>query len=186
MHVLGLIIIALIVIGGIVWFWQGKGDAPETAQAPTEETAVNMTPAEEETADETGVFAGTLSDLLKRGGNQQCAWSYNEGGADLSGTTYVSGKRFAGESELGSKGANMKMSMVGDGTTMHTWFQLPGTNQMMGTKMSYTDMENAGNDTSISEQERQQVMQKFNYRCESWKVDESKFQVPTNVTFSAS
>jgi len=131
--------------------------------------------------EEGGKLKSSMRELLERGSNLQCKYSFTdvETSYETRGSIYISGKRFAQESEVVTTDktvGTIKMNMISDGSTVYTW----------NTEMKNTGMKMVI-DTTVTQPEDQKqkidLDSKTDYDCTPWAVDESKFAVPKDVNF---
>lgn len=120
--------------------------------------------------------------LAKRGGDFKCDFLHNAPPSFSAGVVYISNNKVKGEfvsninlPEYGISN-EIKSYMISDGESVYTW----------------TSMSNDGYKASINKSatlDNQEVIQMdymnedLNYKCESYNVDQSKFLLPTNITF---
>lgn len=131
---------------------------------------------------------GSLSDLLGKAKGQQCTWSYNDEGMESSGVVYIGNKKMYGEMEtqiqVGPEMETMGMKMINDGEAYYQWSE----DTKQGTKMTIEEMEKSqeegASDASAETQAQiESMQQEYEYDCSNWKVDNSKFEVPSDVQF---
>lgn len=131
------------------------------------------------------VVGKTFAQLLGMGQSLKCTYEYDDGGNVSSGTMYIAegGERIRAEFNFTLSGAGpMQMFMVRstdiDGTAH---------NFIWGSSMPQGIM------TVVTEENRAQLFDNTDanttainntlYKCEKWDVDESKFDLPTNMSF---
>jgi hypothetical protein len=163
------IAIGLLVLGGC-----GAAKTATVQEAPT----ATPTP-------KTETAKTALKELLAGGKVQKCTWSAVENGNDVSGTLYVSGKKFRQESvttDSKTKALSQNYSL-GDGETVYTWGAMMGGR---GVKISMASLENmvTGTPSGTPSQVNAVLDQQYQYQCQPWTADESQFVPPTNITFS--
>lgn len=129
-----------------------------------------------------GIFSGSVSDLIKRGGNFKCTWDSTVNNAALKGTAYISGNKYAAESNVSTAQMTIKANMIGDGVKMYIWTEIPNM-PTIGTVMSYDQINAAKPTTAAETQQANNLLQRYNYNCEPWTPDSSKFIIPSNITF---
>lgn len=152
------VLLAIIVLAGGVYYFTSSGQVPglmgDRAQMP----------------------AGPMSlkELIAGGVSQQCTFSDDSSGAQTAGTVYVGGGKVRGDFSATSQGKVMGMHMIADGVTMHTW--IDGMTSGFSTSMDATQ---SGTNT----QQSFDSDKKIDYRCEPWATDDSKFVLPSGITF---
>jgi len=123
-------------------------------------------------------ITGTILSLIEGGKTISCTITYpdNKG----TGTIYVgSSRKFAGDFNMkGTNNSNVVAHMVSDGTYVYMW----SAAMPMGIKMSLLAARNAANNTQTNQSVN--LNQTVNMQCNPWTVDESKFTVPSNVSFT--
>ena len=131
---------------------------------------------------------GSLGDLLGKASGQQCSWSYDNEGMESSGVVYVGKDKMYGEMQIqiqaGEGTETMEMKMINDGETFYQWSE----ETKQGTKMTIEEMEEmqeeGASEASAETQARVESMQQeYEYNCSNWKIDNSKFEVPSGIEF---
>ena len=163
---IAVVVIAVLLIGGGAYLTLSK------SQSPAPQKTANETPKESPST-----VMGSIKDILTGGKTQSCTISYpNNSG---SGTFYVSDKKFSGEFTIkDNKGVEMTGHSVSDGTYVYVW----STAAPMGIKMKLDSAVNAAE--GQTQTGNMNFNQEVNYKCGPWIVDNSKFQIPTNIQFS--
>jgi predicted small lipoprotein YifL len=149
---------------------------------------------------ESSLFSGTIKDLMAKGTSMQCAWSTNnEANKDLgkvSGTIYVSGTKFFQEYfSVQPQVGEVKAYVLNDGEWIYQWSSLSKN----GTKMKTAEVEQMAKDVTKNmengnpngtppndqgpKNEAMDFNNKFDYSCQKWSVDSSKFQLPSDILF---
>ena len=129
--------------------------------------------------DTSNAFTGTVTDLLKKNKNIMCTFKRNNNGMNMEGTVYITKqKKMAGEFIMkNSQFGTMKMYTIRSGDYGYTW----GFPTMKdGTKVRLdkdgNPVKKDKNDTGIDDL--------MDYTCTAWKVDNSKFTIPSDVSFT--
>lgn len=151
------------------------------------ETVGNQEQAQGET------FSGSLKDLMGMGKSVSCSWEYtdDQDGAKTTGVVYVDGKRSRSEIKVrvndeGAELVNMDMISINDGEMGYMWNE----GQTTGFKYNIAEMEKMGEEMQEGQNGggQNQILNGweniYNYECKNWRVDESKFSVPSNVEFT--
>ena len=120
----------------------------------------------------------TISDLLARGGDQICSVTTNTPDVESKGMIYISGKKVRGifTSKVTRTNTVIDSNMVQRDGFVYTWsslmtegFKAPAIkNQVIPISDTYSFEYDQG----------------IEYRCNSWTVDPSFFEVPTWITFA--
>ena len=132
--------------------------------------------AMEETQDDE--FFGTVKDLMKRG-DMTCTFTRTDEGGTLEGTVYVARDgRMAGDFTMKHpQFGTMNMHTIRDGDYGYTW-GFPSETEGMKVKLDDDGMptkRDAKGDPGIDDP--------MQYTCTRWRVDASKFRVPSGVNF---
>lgn len=156
-------------------------------------------PAQDQTADQTsttlqdiatknnadGTFSGTLKGLMGMGKAQKCTWS---DGSGMSGVVYISGNKMHTEmkgiakNEMGMAG---DMLMISDGEWVYTWDSTTKQGMKMKDEMKdeYEEVAEDYMAEAPDDMVADMIDETYDYKCENWKADNSKFVPPTDVTF---
>ncbi|MCX6761253.1 MAG: hypothetical protein NTY33_00170 [Candidatus Moranbacteria bacterium] len=144
------------------------------------------------TQTESNTFSGSIMDLMAKGSNTQCTWSSGSDATKISGTVYVSGNKFFQEYSSVDARTNgeIKSYILNDGEWMYQWTSL----SKMGTKMNTAEVKKLADDaqkanpvnTTDSQgiKEGEKLNDKFDYSCQKWNVDASKFALPSDIQFN--
>lgn len=176
------IILGILVLGGAAFFIF-SGDKKDTIQDSSSEEVMNEDSSESNSEETSKDFneKTTLAKLMEKGGNHQCTFAHATQVGNSTGTVYISGKKIRGDfvSKVSIEGlANMsdiQTYMISDGESIYTWSSMT------------TDGYKApvAKDTPKESPSTVPIEQELDYKCLAWKVDESKFSLPTNITFKA-
>ena len=135
-------------------------------------------------------FSGSVIDLMNQNKNTTCTWSVNEtnNNSKNSGRVYVSGKKFRQEMAFEqSDGQKMEIFAVSDGEIIYIW-NTDQKNEGMKMKLDSVEAENKPDDTDVKtgkiEGQAADFQNKVEYSCSPWAVDDSKFAIPEDVTFT--
>ncbi|MBI2030107.1 hypothetical protein HYT05_00630 [Candidatus Kaiserbacteria bacterium] len=116
----------------------------------------------------------SLKELIAGGVSQKCTFSDASADMPTEGTVYVGGGKVRGDFSATSQGKVMGMHMIADGATMHTWID----GMTSGFSMSMDATQSGTNTQQSFDSDK-----KIDYRCEQWATDDSRFVLPSNVTF---
>ncbi len=160
-------IIAVIVIGGGAYFYSTKNTNTDVAG---ESQSAEM-------ASGTNVETASLKSLIESGKTRKCTYQSNEGGVSTSGVMYSANNKMRGDItiELPETKSQSVTRMIYDGGTSYVWTDDSKT----GSKMSL--------DQSAQVETKNQSVdlnKDYNFKCEDWSVDQSKFELPSDVQFS--
>lgn len=168
----------VLVVCALVFSGCGKKEAANNNQPAANDNGVVQN---EDSGDgEEEITASSLA-LLGRGKALHCTFSFEDKESKQSGDFYVDGKnkKFRTEAEITAVGEgmkNMQVKTISDGAYVYTWNSL---NDKAGFKMKITE------EKSDSEPgQTQDLNQEIKFRCRSWKVDNSMFELPSGVQFT--
>jgi major membrane immunogen (membrane-anchored lipoprotein) len=130
---------------------------------------------------------GSILDLAKMGKNVKCTYKFDNEEAAMEGTVYVSGSKTRSDIKIKiSDGTENDSTTITDGEWMYMW----STAAEQGTKMNIKDMEQMaekykteGDAEEDSNNQYKNQTQDVDYKCRPWVVDNSKFNIPTNIEF---
>lgn len=168
-------VIAVAVVGGGIYFATAN---KTVAPADTTQTAGDTTATQNEDGRYKQNFNETtsLSSIVSAGGSYTCTMHSSIGGADTDGTFYIANKKMRGDFSSTIKGmsASIQSHMISDGAYVYSW------SDMIAQGFKAKVVTTPANDSSKGFDYNQQ----FNYDCKAWVSDESKFTVPTTITFN--
>lgn len=115
-----------------------------------------------------------FSEFVKQGGSYSCDVRQEAADVDNGGTVYIDSGNIRGDFSTIAEGRTMQSSfLMKDGYT-YNW------SGAMGVKMKVGDISPEAQATYSWN-----AGQVGDYTCQPWKADQSKFDVPAGVTFSA-
>lgn len=159
------IVVVIIVLLGIFMINRNKSNQTEVA---SNNSSANS-------ASQTSVESGSLKSLISAGQTRKCTFKSNESGVDSSGTVYASGGKMRGDFGATVNGKEMMTHMVYDGTMSYVWTE--GTTT--GFKMALdTNAQASSQNNSVDPNKN------YEFNCEKWSADNSKFELPSNVQFN--
>ena len=171
-----LIVVAIIALlgGGFLLGGGNTGTAPETAPTVTEEAQSEDEADQEEVPSD---FSGSLRELLALGRNVTCTVNQDDEEVSGTGTVYLSGGRVRADFDMTMKegSGSMNGSSIQKDGMVYTW----GTTPLgpFAAKVSASDKNSDNDDQGFDYDEN------LDFQCERWSVDESKFDLPTDVDF---
>ncbi|HEY5600776.1 MAG TPA: hypothetical protein VIK81_01670 [Patescibacteria group bacterium] len=158
------IIVAVLVGGYFVMNKKSSETSPTTGTTSTSQDS-----------QDSGSTKGSLKSLLGSNKNQTCSISYPDGSGE--GTVYVSGNKMRGDFTMTAEGKSYDGHMISDGDYFYSWSsQMP-----QGMKMKMDDVPDSSDQSS---QGSVDLDSQVDLNCSSWRVDNSKFEVPSDVTFT--
>lgn len=152
----------LVVIAGVWYYMKNKN----VVNTPTQNPAASAQPS----------TVGSLRDLISKGIAQSCTFSADR----TNGSVYVAGKSVRGDFETAVDNAAVKSHMIVKDNTSYIWSD--GKN--VGIKMSFDPSATPGATSATSSSGSFDPGVNMNYKCSTWVTDNSKFDLPTGVTFS--
>lgn len=162
-------IVVILALFGVVGYFvmsgsKGKSDASLTGANDSSQDA-----------DDKSSGKNSIKSLLTAGKNTSCTVAYpNDGG---SGTIFVADKKMRGDFNMkDASGKITESHMVFDGDMSYFWTGTQGTKMMIDANAKATP-------TSESSVPGADLDNQMDMNCAGWSVDNSKFTVPSNVTF---
>jgi hypothetical protein len=163
-------LIAALVIGGGIWWFTGNGDNDSASMSGQETSNLSQ--------------AASINELLAQNQNLMCTFSdTDDQGNASSGTVYLAGGRMSGDFSLRAPGEDaINSHVINDGQNQYAWQE--GENE--GVKISLEQIAaNQPSQDTQNEETSSNVNQDedYNFECQEWNVDESRFSPPGNVNF---
>jgi hypothetical protein len=144
-----------------------------------------VVPTEIPSKAETLSTRAALKDLLAGGKEEKCTWTAEENGNNMSGTLYISGKKFRQEeaiTDLKTKAVSQLYSLS-DGESVYAW----GSAMMggKGFKTSFTELQAlvTGIPTGTQTKSGIDLNKEYLYKCEPWTASADLLTPPKEVTF---
>ena len=153
--VIGGVIVAVVVIGIVVFGMGGKSD----------------TPSNEETK-------GSLKNLLAMQGSQKCTVTSKTENSESSGEVMVANGMMRGMFTSTAGGQTVKSNMIVKDNVSYMWTDM--TTQ--GFKMAFGEVPTGTGETQG--QQAIDVNQEYGYDCNDWSKDASAFELPADITFT--
>ncbi|MFH1295124.1 MAG: hypothetical protein ABIH84_00920 [bacterium] len=170
--ILGLVVV-VIVAGAI--FLSGKSGK----KAPSEMPVPSPT-AGAQSEETTG--SGNIFDMLSLNQDVKCTYNSSEEGAELSGTSYISGQSARADfSTTDPEGQTIDSHMISDGEWVYVWTSASATGYKMPLIQAQEDSMTVSNEDSAP---ISTVNNNFDYACTPWAADSSFFAVPENINFT--
>ncbi len=163
-------LVLLILCGGVAvggyFYYQSTQDE--------EESSDNTNDSDEEdddSDDDDNAVTGTLKDILGQGKDYQCTWKASD---TSSGTLYTDGEKYSIEASE----AGQEFRIVYDGeSVMYFW------DDVSKTGFKYTLTQEEADDVNEDLGAPIDYDADYDYDCDSKNVDNSKFNVPSDVEF---
>ncbi len=166
------IVVAVIVIGaGGYFIFSNNND---------ESSSNETTSTSESTNNEATKELASINKLLERGGNAKCTYDYtDDDGNRSSGTAYFSDQRMFGDFTTAQVGGmTLQSNVLNVDKTQYVWDKdkKEGYKLDLSVIKSQDEKENQSNNSVDQDKE-------FDFTCVSWSVDDSVFDVPSDVNF---
>lgn len=168
-------IIAVLAIGGGAYV-VSKNKAKVSQEEKMESNEERNSEGDEVKVESNTNVKGSLRSLLTIGKNVMCTFTSTAGGITSSGTTYIgSNGDMSGNFSSTTSSGTVASHMVMKGGMSYAW----SGNQ--GVKMNVAEMNE--NSATSSNGQSVDLDSQVDYKCEPWVRDESKFTLPSSVTF---
>lgn len=188
-----IIIIAVVLLAGIgggAYYMSQKGKTPTSPEAAATDTAMTQdattaTETTNQSADGIERITASFFDLAGNNRNLECDWKPEFLPDFKVAKVWISGSKVRSHIEATENMA--KQPIVADAVFkdggLTSWVGVAGM-KPVGFKMTKEEIEKANTDmTPEQKKQADQYMKKSVYECKAWTVDESKFEVPADVTF---
>lgn len=121
-------------------------------------------------------FSGTMSEVIASGQDVTCTFEQQESGAVVQGTVYLAakGEKVRGDFVVQQQEQSMTGSVIRKDGTNYSWGETPFGS--FATKVAVDAKSEKGEGFDIDNEN-------IAYTCSSWRVDESKFALPSGVSF---
>ncbi len=159
------IIAAVVVLGAIFFATRGNNSSDVASDSSSADSASGAS-----------MENTTIKSLIAGEGSRKCTFKTTEAGVESSGTVYAGGGKMRGDFTSTIEGKETMSHMIYDGTTSYIWMD----GQATGFKMALDAEQTA----SAEQNQSVDVNKNYEFDCDSWSVDNSKFEVPGNVEFS--
>lgn len=124
----------------------------------------------------------SISQLLAQNQDQVCTYdTVDQQGNNNSGTVYFSDGRMSGDFSLAAPGEDAMLShVINDGQSQYFWEEGQTEGYKLSIDQSPTTPEGSESDEQVSNINQDED---FEFNCDGWSVDESRFMPPGNVDF---
>lgn len=112
--------------------------------------------------------SGSVKDLLQTGKNLSCTLTYPDG--NTTGTAFVAPGKLRTDFKVKNQDQNYESHLIQTGGFSYFWSGSTGLKTMVNTNNSEESTKNAD--------------QQAKFSCSDWNVDNSKFTLPQDVTFT--
>lgn len=161
-YIIGLIV-AIVVIGGGAYYFMSAGGSGTVA-----------TSTEDSVSTDQATGTGSLKALLSMSGAQKCEVNHNSTVSDSQGVVYVSGGKLRGDFSSTASGQTFQTHLIVRDNKIHTW--VDGVPTGFSAPVDMTASAGTSNQ-GLS------VNEAVDYKCESWRADESMFELPVGLQF---
>ncbi|MDE1924634.1 MAG: hypothetical protein KGH79_00415 [Patescibacteria group bacterium] len=154
--------VAIIIIAGGVYYFVAKNNSAPVAAPAADFTGQNGA-------------AMSLQSLVAAGAPVACTFSTTTESGSESGTVYVANGAVAGDfTEKGAQGT-IDAHMIVENNTSYVWTSMSTT----GFKSTVTQGQASTQSNGVN------YSSPMNYSCQPWTPDQSKFNLPSNISFTA-
>ncbi|MEZ4103430.1 MAG: hypothetical protein R3B55_02670 [Candidatus Paceibacterota bacterium] len=177
------LVLGILILGGAaLLIFSGGKNKDKDENVITEESSMEQDSNKEAENQKDFEEKTTLNSLMKKGGNYECVFSHKTEVGESTGTVYISGQKIRGDfsskvsvAGLGDMG-DIQTHMISDGESIYSWSSMSSDGYKI--PKSEEGKSNQENTNFKSDQE-------LDYKCVAWSVDQSKFSLPTNITFKS-
>lgn len=159
-------IVVVLVIGGVYFLTQNKSTDQLAGDSKSAETQTEMS-----------TKTASIKSLIDSGSNQKCTYQSKEGTEQSSGTFYITEGKMRGDISVDVENTKTTNHMVYDGAYSYIW----SDDSNAGFKMALDSQANTQDKTQSTAVD---TNKDYNFSCEKWSVDNSKFELPGNVQFA--
>ena len=154
--------------------------------ACNKKTDQDQQPAQNDTQESS--VKGNLKDLLGMGKNIKCTFSDEQDGVSLDIETYISGNKVrTTTTQKSPDNETFVYDTIMDDTWVYNWDSMGNAYKMNLKEMEELAQKYSENDesadTSTEMPAVEDIQKEFDYKCNPWVPDNSKFQVPSNINF---
>lgn len=178
--IIGVLVVMVIIVGG--YFVASKNKIKDSALTENTETVGTGV---EVTTEETEQLAGkkmAFSEFIKQdSGSYKCEVKQYMSDFENSGTVYINKGNIRGDFSTVAEGQKMDSSFIKKDNYTYNWSSAAPN---MGVKIAVATNTESGTDAQMQGTYSWNAEQIGDYTCEEWTVDESKFSIPTSVTFT--
>lgn len=170
-----LVAVGVLVVGALGWYFTvGNDNMGKNMMGKKMGADANLTPE-----GNSGIFSGSLADLMMRGGDYKCTFDQATEAGSAKGTVYVSGNKVRGDFMMMAQGTTMESHMISDGEWTYTWSPM----MPQGFKARATDTTNVPGTNTQTSGSYADISQAYNYDCDPWNAEADSFMPPAGVSF---
>lgn len=145
----------------------------------------NQNDSSQKEEQETQSFKGTIEELLKKNKSLKCDYSHEGEKTSMSGVAYVYNGQARQDTTVNQKDKKINTHAIVDGEDVYAWSSEQPKN---GVKMSLSKFkeqtEKSSEDSEKEETTPAGIDESFEYNCEDWNADPSKFDPPKDINFT--
>ena len=156
-------VVAVVFVAGAGWYFYSRQGGAMMAASDTNQSA-----------------QGSIKDLIARG-SSKCTVTNSVENSESNGTVYVGNGKMRGDFTSVTKNPAMTVEshMISDGAFIYTWSDA----MPQGVKVAVSAANTTGQPNASEGNQAEMYNAVVDYDCDSWSVDESKFEIPTDITF---
>lgn len=174
------LVVGVIIVGGYFIMSKNKiKDSVLTENTETVNTGAEMTTKEAEQP--TGKKMAFSQFIKQDSGSYKCEVKQYMSDFENSGTVYINKGNIRGDFSTVAEGQKMDSSFIQKDGYTYNWSSAAPN---MGVKIAVTTNTESGTDAQMQGTYSWDAKQIGDYTCQEWVADESKFSVPTSVTFT--
>ena len=165
-----LVIVALLVVGGLVWFSRGNSEKKPQEIKPLPAPSETKTEEQKE-----GIF-NSIKDALEKSVNLKCQYQLENGDKM---TVYLKGKDLI-RAEVTTKQNQQTITIMKDDKM---WFWLPATKKGMVISLAGLQQQGLANQQVPNKEKILEEAEKYKESCQPATIANSLFEIPQEVEF---
>lgn len=169
---ISLFIVILLALGGFSLLQSKKNALPSDATSEK---------VDESMMEETRSSEKSLKDLLTLGTPQECTYKSSGEGFESTGTAYIGNGMMRGDFSTKTENQDVTSYTIVKDDTVYVWTE----GQAQGFMMTYDPNFKADEYEGEANLNAPDFDQKFSYDCNSWNLDTTKFDVPSEINFAS-
>ncbi|MCD4740409.1 hypothetical protein K8R43_04440 [archaeon] len=158
----------------------GEATEPGTSSGAGEGGTGDSGAGEQNDSPQSESFSGSMQDLIALGNSIRCTFSGSDDEVTFSGVIYVAGKKARNDVDATVDGKKISTHVIAEDKWFYTWSSMdPHNGIKMYINMTDEELKELGEGNPYAEQEVD-----YDFQCWPWIVDNSKFVLPSDVTFT--
>ncbi|MBU1036735.1 hypothetical protein KKF32_01700 [Patescibacteria group bacterium] len=138
----------------------------------------------EEIQQQEETFSGSIQDLIKKGKAAKCTYEGGDESQKFSGVVYISDKKARQDVTGEEDGEKIETHIIVDDRWTYMWTSKdPGKGMKMYIDTSEEEIKEFKEEAEEAYQE-QDLEKEIDFKCSKWKVDQSKFTLPSDIDFT--